>query len=61
MKRFPRTLTAAALAGALAVGGATVAQAQIPVPATLTVDGVEYHQQADGTYKATNARTTPQP
>ncbi|WP_295642274.1 hypothetical protein [uncultured Corynebacterium sp.] len=54
MKRFPRTLTAAAMAGALAVGGATVAQAQIPAPATLTVDGVEYHKQADGTYKATN-------
>lgn len=28
MKRFPRTLTAAVMAGALAVGGATVAQAQ---------------------------------
>lgn len=34
MKRFPRTLTAAVMAGALAVGGATVAQAQEnqPVP-----------------------------
>ena len=30
MKRFPRTMTAAVMAGALAVGGATVAQAQIP-------------------------------
>lgn len=30
MKRFPRTLTAAIMAGSLAVGGATVAQAQIP-------------------------------
>ncbi|MGV0407971.1 hypothetical protein ACUY3S_00425 [Corynebacterium resistens] len=54
MKRFPRTLTAAALAGALAVGGATVAQAQIPAPAEFTVDGVNYQKQADGTYKATN-------
>ena len=51
MKRFPRTMTAAVMAGALAVGGATVAEAQVPLPATLTVDGIEYHQQADGSYK----------
>lgn len=52
MKRFPRTLTAAVMAGALAVGGATVAQAQIPAPAELTVEGVKYQKQADGSYKA---------
>ena len=52
MKRFPRTLTAAVMAGALAVGGATVAQAQIPAPAELTVDGVKYQKQANGEYKA---------
>ena len=51
MKRFPRTLTAAVMAGALAVGGATVAEAQIPAPAEITVDGVKYQQQADGSYK----------
>ena len=32
MKRLPQTLTAAALTGALAFGGAAVAQAQIPDP-----------------------------
>ncbi|MFW9113704.1 hypothetical protein [Corynebacterium striatum] len=32
MKRLPQTLTAAALTGALAFGGAAVAQAQIPAP-----------------------------
>ena len=32
MKRLPQTLTAAALTGALAFGGAAVAQAQIPNP-----------------------------
>ncbi|WOH94697.1 hypothetical protein [Corynebacterium urealyticum] len=52
MKRFPRTLTAAVMAGALAVGGATVAQAQEEIPNTITVDGVEYHKQDDGYYKA---------
>lgn len=57
MKRFPRTLTAAVMAGALAVGGATVAQAQGAPAATAetqtqertnwpesftSTDGVEY-------------------
>ena len=32
MKRLPQTLTAAALTGALAFGGAAVAQAQVPAP-----------------------------
>ncbi|CAB0977429.1 hypothetical protein FRC0474_02401 [Corynebacterium diphtheriae] len=32
MKRLPQTLTAAVLTGALAFGGAAVAQAQIPAP-----------------------------
>ena len=50
MKRFPRTLTAAVMAGALAVGGATVAQAQVPAPATAEVDGVTYFLQPNGRY-----------
>lgn len=50
MKRFPRTLTAAVMAGALAVGGATVAEAQIPTPQSVTVDGVEYYLTDDGRY-----------
>lgn len=52
MKRLPQTLTAAALTGALAFGGAAVAQAQIPAPATIVVEGVTYEMQADGSYKA---------
>lgn len=52
MKRFSQSLTAVAMASALALGGATVAQAQVPAPAELTVDGVEYQQQADGSYKS---------
>lgn len=52
MKRLPQTLTAAALTGALAFGGAAVAQAQIPAPATIVVEGVTYEMQADGRYKA---------
>ena len=51
MKRLTQTLTAA-LTGALAFGGAAVAQAQIPAPATLVVDGVTYYQQPDGSYAA---------
>ena len=52
MKRFSQSLTAVAMASALALGGATVAQAQIPLPAELTVDGVVYQKQADGSYKS---------
>lgn len=52
MKRFSQSLTAVAMASALALGGATVAQAQIPMPAEITVDGVKYQKQADGSYKA---------
>lgn len=52
MKRFSQSLTAVAMASALALGGATVAQAQIPAPAEITVDGVKYQKQADGSYKA---------
>lgn len=60
MKRFSQSLTAVAMASALALGGATVAQAQvpdepgagIPAPAVITVDGVEYQKQADGSYKS---------
>lgn len=50
MKRLPQTLTAAVLTGALAFGGAAVAQAQIPAPASILVDGVTYERQADGSY-----------
>lgn len=52
MKRLTQTLTAAALTGALAFGGAAVAQAQIPAPASIVVDGITYEMQADGSYKA---------
>ena len=52
MKRFSQSLTAVAIASALTIGGATVAQAQIPAPAEITVDGVLYQKQADGSYKA---------
>ncbi|TYT20176.1 hypothetical protein FYJ86_09845 [Corynebacterium urealyticum] len=38
------------MAGALAVGGATVAEAQIPTPQSVTVDGVEYYLTDDGRY-----------
>lgn len=54
MKRMSRTLTAAALSGALALGGTAVATAQIPAPAVFTLDGVTYQKQADGSYKSTN-------
>ncbi|MFW9233316.1 hypothetical protein ACOI9H_09750 [Corynebacterium striatum] len=71
MKRLPQTLTAAALTGALAFGGAAVAQAQTEATTTattpaeevtgeierhdvaadpITVDGVEYFKQEDGTW-----------
>ena len=54
MKRMTRTLTAAALSGALALGGTAVASAQIPVPAEFELDGVTYQKQANGEYKSTN-------
>ena len=50
MKRLPQTLTAAALTGALAFGGAAVAQAQMPLPASIETDGITYDKQADGSY-----------
>ncbi|HCG2977058.1 TPA: hypothetical protein NJT40_002602 [Corynebacterium striatum] len=71
MKRLPQTLTAAVLTGALAFGGAAVAQAQTEenttatIPAEevtgeikrhdvaadpITVDGVEYFKQVDGSW-----------
>ncbi len=53
MKRIHRTLTAAALAGSLALGGTAVASAQIPAPAEFELDGTTYQRQADGTYKST--------
>lgn len=52
MKRFSQSLTAVAMASALALGGATVAQAQIPAPAEITIDGVLYQKQANGEYKS---------
>ena len=60
MKRFSQSLTAVAMAGALTIGGATVAQAQIPAPAEITVDGVLYQKQADGSYKAKTDLGNPQ-
>lgn len=53
MKRMTRTLTAAALSGALALGGTAVASAQVPAPAEFELDGVTYQKQADGKYKST--------
>lgn len=50
MKHINRTLTAAVLAGSLALGGTAVASAQIPAPDTLEVDGLVYEKQADGSY-----------
>lgn len=71
MKRLPQTLTAAVLTGALAFGGAAVAQAQTEENTTattpaeevtgeierhdvaadpITVDGVEYFKQVDGSW-----------
>lgn len=47
MKRLPQTLTAAVLTGALAFGGAAVAQAQIGDPMSVTKDGEEYVRQDD--------------
>ena len=54
MKRINRTLTAAVLAGSLALGGTAVASAQIPAPAVFELDGTTYQRQADGSYKSTN-------
>lgn len=59
MKRLPQTLTAAALTGALAFGGAAVAQAQIPAPASIVVDGITYDQQPDGNYAPRDRFETP--
>lgn len=56
MKRLPQTLTAAVLTGALAFGGAAVAQAQVPAPAVITDQstGLEYERQANGSYRSNN-------
>lgn len=54
MKRINRTLTAAVLAGSLALGGTAVASAQIPAPAEFELDGVTYRQQSDGSYLSVN-------
>ncbi|OFP20330.1 hypothetical protein HMPREF2996_06270 [Corynebacterium sp. HMSC066C02] len=54
MKHINRTLTAAVLAGSLALGGTAVASAQIPAPAEFELDGVTYQRQADGTYAHRN-------
>ena len=51
MKRLPQTLTAAVLTGALAFGGAAVAQAQDGVPGELTLeDGQKVYQNHEGYY-----------
>ncbi|MGV0361311.1 hypothetical protein ACUY2X_04340 [Corynebacterium minutissimum] len=52
MKRINRTLTAAVLAGSLALGGTAVASAQIP--AVFELDGTTYQRQPDGSYKSTS-------
>ncbi|KGM18871.1 hypothetical protein [Corynebacterium auriscanis] len=49
MKRFHQTLTAAAVATALAFGGISVANAQ-DLPATIELDGTVYTKQEDGSY-----------
>ncbi len=54
MKRINRTLTAAILAGSLALGGTAVASAQIPAPAEIEIEGVTYQRQADGSYQHRN-------
>ncbi|MBU5654573.1 hypothetical protein KPA07_06565 [Corynebacterium aurimucosum] len=54
MKRINRTLTAAVLAGSLALGGTAVASAQIPAPAEFELEGVTYRQQPDGNYLSVN-------
>ena len=54
MKRLPQTLTAAALTGALAFGGAAVAQAQMPLPASIETNGITYDKQPDGSYAPRN-------
>ncbi|MDK8763538.1 hypothetical protein QP922_06840 [Corynebacterium sp. MSK218] len=54
MKHINRTLTAAVLAGSLALGGTAVASAQIPAPAVFELEGTTYQRQADGSYKSTN-------
>lgn len=62
MKRINRTLTAAVLAGSLALGGTAVASAQPPAPADaaadmpdeFTLEGQTYQKQDDGSYKTNN-------
>lgn len=51
MKRLPKTLTAAVLTGALALGGTAVAQAQSPIPERVTKNGNDYIRQDDGSYR----------
>ncbi|MDV2428219.1 hypothetical protein RAE06_04840 [Corynebacterium tuberculostearicum] len=51
MNRLPQTLTAAVLTGALAFGGAAVAQAQDGVPGELTLEGGQkVYQNHEGYY-----------
>lgn len=52
MKHINRALTAAVLAGSLALGGTAVASAQIP--AVFELDGTTYQRQPDGSYKSTS-------
>ena len=54
MKRLPQTLTAAVLTGALAFGGAAIAQAQMPLPASIETNGITYDKQPDGSYAPRN-------
>lgn len=59
MKRLPQTLTAAVLTGALAFGGAAIAQAQMPLPASIETNGITYDKQPDGSYAPRNRFENP--
>ena len=59
MKRLPQTLTAAVLTGAHAFGGAAIAQAQMPLPASIETNGITYDKQPDGSYAPRNRFENP--
>lgn len=59
MKRLPQTLTATVLTGALAFGGAAIAQAQMPLPASIETNGITNDKQPDGSYAPRNRFENP--
>lgn len=59
MKRLPQTLTATVLTGALAFDGAAIAQAQMPLPASIETNGITYDKQPDGSYAPRNRFENP--